>query len=172
MGGAINSFTAIGKGAMDIVASGKKNTSDLNDLQAEMRDALGSIQQANQAEVDIKEKARWNEGILRMKASQLVGQQRVVAASSGADTQVGTAANVMADTRLMSEFDAKQVQNNAMREAWGHTQEAYTAGRRLEKTRKKYQDVNDSGLLEGIGIAMSAAGEAGQSGAGGMGGGM
>lgn len=78
-----------------------------------------------------------NEEMQRMKGAALTGQQ--VAAIGGSNLQqAGTSAQVVADTSMISEMNALQTRNNALRKAWGfqvqeasdtfQSKEASTAG--------------------------------------------
>lgn len=60
----------------------------------------------------------YNEEMVRMKGAALTGQQT---AQIGANNlqQVGTPSQVVASTSEISEMDAIQTRNNALRRAWG-----------------------------------------------------
>jgi len=60
----------------------------------------------------------YNESMQRMKAAALTGQQVAQIGANGLQ-QRGTPAQVVADTAEVSEMDALQTRNNALRRAWG-----------------------------------------------------
>ncbi len=59
-------------------------------------------------------------GAARMRASRVLGQQRLAYAGSGIDATSGTAAQTADSTRIYGELDAATARNNAYREALGH----------------------------------------------------
>lgn len=63
-------------------------------------------------------------GLKRMQGTATIAQQKVAYEASGVDSTKGTAAQVAASTRLVSELDAKTLENNAVRAALGHTEAA------------------------------------------------
>jgi hypothetical protein len=66
--------------------------------------------------------ARGREAELRqgMQTKQLVGSQRASLAASGIDPNIGSGAEIQADTNLLGTLDALTIRNNAAREAWGY----------------------------------------------------
>jgi len=70
--------------------------------------------------------ARGREAELRqgMQTKQLVGSQRAALAASGIDPNVGSSAEIQADTNLLGTLDALTIRNNAAREAWGYGTQA------------------------------------------------
>ena len=75
---------------------------------------------ANRQAMDAVSRGNYEAGLHRMKGTLTIGAQRAAAGASGVDSSSGTAAEVFADTRVMSELDALTTQNNALREAWGY----------------------------------------------------
>lgn len=107
--------------------------------------------------------ARGNQeaGRARIQASQLIAKQQVAYANSGVDPTVGTPTNVMADTRMMSELDAKTIENNAAREAYGFRKYGiqYQGQASLEASRQRYRTA--STILGGLGRGAAAFGGGG-----------
>jgi len=64
---------------------------------------------------------------IRQRRNQVVGQQRATFAAQNVDIGTGSAADVQADTVLLSEMDVDTVKANAAREAWGYRTEAATS---------------------------------------------
>lgn len=64
------------------------------------------------------EAGAYNENAVRMKGAALQGQQ-VAQIGAGNLQQGGTPAQVVASTAQITEMDALQTRNNAMRKAWG-----------------------------------------------------
>lgn len=60
----------------------------------------------------------------RLQAGRLAGQQKTALASSGVQVNSGSALDLLNDTSMMSDFDAKMVANRAAREAWGYKTQA------------------------------------------------
>ncbi len=95
----------------------------------------------------------------RMMGSRLISRQNVAAANSGVDPTVGTPASVMADTRLMSELDARMAESNASREVRGYRLAGEQA-KRKSKVRGEEIDSNENaqkfgGIIEGWGSMLS-----------------
>lgn len=57
---------------------------------------------------------------LTLQAGQLKSRQRAAMAASGIDLGVGSAAEVQASTDIMKEIDKNQIEQNAIRSAWGY----------------------------------------------------
>lgn len=60
----------------------------------------------------------YNENAIRMRGAALTGQQ-VAQTGAGNLQQTGTPAQVQASTAAITEMDALQTRNNALRRAWG-----------------------------------------------------
>ena len=60
----------------------------------------------------------------RVKAQQIAGAQRAAMGASGAQTDSGSFANVLLDTATTGELDAQAIRTNALRQAWGHENQA------------------------------------------------
>lgn len=95
----------------------------------------------------------------RMAATQMMGRQKVAFGASGVDATVGTAAQVQAGTRMMSELDALTLENNAVREAWGYRSQAEHFGRQAKLDELRYQNQQLGTALGGVGrVGSSVAG--------------
>lgn len=75
------------------------------------------------------------EGLARMMASRVQGEQVAAIGTSGVDGP--TSMEMLSDSRLISELDAQTIRNNAAREAWGYRVQAaasrYAAGRTRQR---------------------------------------
>ena len=111
---------------------------------------------ANAAAADALQRGAADAGQMRQAGAQLAARQAVAYANSGVDASVGTAANVQASAAAQAELEAKTLENNAMREAFGYkkhgldfqTQAGINASRRAR---------------EAAGTALGAAGAIGSS---------
>lgn len=128
------------------------------DVQAANAESSGVVAEARQNQVlaeraasDAVERGRYEAGLSRMKTSSVIAKQRVAYANSGVDATVGTPADVAADTRVIGEMDAKTIQNNAAREAWGFRTQGERFGQEMEKEseRNKYKIAGT--ILGGLG---------------------
>lgn len=63
-------------------------------------------------------------GALTLKAGQLKGAQRASLAANGIDLGVGSAAEILASTEVMTEIDKNTLNANAVRTAWGYRAQA------------------------------------------------
>lgn len=157
MGGFGGLFTGIAGG----VAGGVGGSMSLSDKWAaesdkaeELRlDALGKDREA----ADAIGRGRKEAGVKRMQATQLIAKQRQAYIASGVDPTVGTAANVMADTRLMTAHDARTAEDNAYREAFGHKKEAAN----LRRDQKKLDERNADHGRKAVEVVSSILGSAG-----------
>jgi hypothetical protein len=101
------------------------------------RDAETNAFLASMSAADAASRGEEAAGRIRMAASKLVGQQQVAAAVSGTDTSVGANADVIAETRALSEYDAQLARNNGLREAWGYKVEGYQRYRQAQRARQR-----------------------------------
>lgn len=60
----------------------------------------------------------------KQETRSLTGSQRAALAAQGIDVDVGTAADIQADTQVIGAKDEMMIRNNAWREAWGLRVEA------------------------------------------------
>lgn len=94
---------------------------------------------------------------IRLRTSQILGEQRVALGSSGVDAGVGSAADLQADTRMMSELDVETTRNNAAREAWGYQVQAWNQRQQATFARKGGGAAAAGTLLGGVGRAAGDA---------------
>jgi hypothetical protein len=121
-------------------------------------EARQNKQMADAAAADALQRGEREAGQARAQTSQLVGAQNVAYAGSGVDASVGTAANVQAATRAMGELDARTLENNAAREAWGFRTYGvkYQQQAQLANTRARIGTA--ATILGGVGRLASSAG--------------
>ena len=115
--------------------------------------------------VDALRQGAQDAGRIRMKASDLVGQQQMAYAYSGVDPTVGTAATAAAGTRLWAELDVATAKNNALRKAMGYKEAA-------RKSRAQVLALEKADEADLTGTALGWAGTLMDSFASGMAGGM
>lgn len=112
----------------------------LNDLNARIADEQAKSEMAS---------GSYNANLVRQKGAKVMGQQ---IASIGANNlqQTGTNLNVVADTARANEADALQVQNNALRRAWGFE---------VQGVSDRFQGgiARQQGILSGIGDVVGGA---------------
>ena len=89
----------------------------------------------------------------RARARQLAAQQRAVMGASGVESDTGTLGNVLQQTATLGELDARQIEANAQREAWGMRSQANIA--RYEGAARA-----QAGALEGFGTLIGGAARA------------
>lgn len=75
---------------------------------------------ARRAAIDARERGGVRESNFRQRVSALVGKQRALVGSSGADVGFGSPVQAFADTEMLGEIDALTIRNNAEREAYGY----------------------------------------------------
>jgi len=91
-------------------------------------------------------------GRRRMAASALGGTQKVAYAMGSIDANSGTAAATSSSSAIFAELDAQTLQNNAVREAFGHEESA-------RKYRADSQKLKDYASRESERRGLYAAGE-------------
>lgn len=106
-------------GIMQGVGTVNEMTDNARSTQLAVEEAKDNKSMALDAAADAVARGNREAALVRLQGSRLAGQQRVAYAASGVDATSGTPVDVMADSRLVSEMDAQQLQNNAAREAWG-----------------------------------------------------
>lgn len=77
-------------------------------------------------------------GRQRMAGTALAGQQRIAYAMGGIDSTSGTAAQTQRSSAIFNELDAQTLQNNAVREAFGHKESARRYAAAAKKIREHY----------------------------------
>lgn len=107
-------------------------------------------------------------GLKRMQGTATIAQQKVAYEASGVDSTKGTAAQVAASTRLVSELDAQTLENNAVREALGHTEAATQYRDKFKALQREAAGRRTARLMGWTGKALSfvgasAGGDGGQS---------
>lgn len=117
---------------------------------------------AEAAAADASQRGALEAGTARTEGTKLQAAQRVAYANSGVDMSVGTPAAVMAETAAVSEYDAKMLENNAAREAWGFKKQVQGFQREMEmdKRRMAYKRTGTvlTGLSRGVQTTSSAIG--------------
>lgn len=89
-------------------------------------------------------------GMIRMRAGQILGQQRASYGASGVDANVGTPASIQASSAMMGELDAQTAMNNAVRQAWGLKTYGYMYGQDAAYQAQAGQDAQYSTILGGL----------------------
>lgn len=95
--------------------------------------------------------------LVRTRGTQLIESQRVGYAASGVDAGQGTPTDVAAQTRYFSELDAKTVDNNAAREAWGFKNYGLKYGEQSDREISRINNRTAATILGGVGKLGSAA---------------
>lgn len=121
----VQAFALAAKGGLTAYTTYQAGEAEADRLKAERDQAL-------QAAADARDRGTQQEAVVRAEGTRAVGEAKVAAAASGVDTGSGSALDMLADTRAMSELDALTIRNNAAREAWGYR----TAAANLEAARK------------------------------------
>lgn len=145
---------AAGLGA-SLLGGAMKGDADQQALEARRQAALQNRQFAQAQAADALQRGAQQAGQLRTRGSQIIGTQRAGYGASGIDANSGTAAEVQASTRAISEVDAGMAMNNAARQAWGHQVSADQYGQEAELDQRAKREVGFGTLLGGIGQAAS-----------------
>lgn len=144
----IGGVGALVSAAGDANAASEKAQQDRLNEQLAQQQAADSLQRGQAAAMRV-----------RRKGSEVIGQQRARSAASGVDENVGTAAQVQAQTKMLSDMDAQTVTNNAAREAWGHTVEADQYGEQSKLDEEAGRQSVAGTLLGGVGSTLGGLGK-------------
>jgi hypothetical protein len=114
---------------------------------------------AEKAAVDSLDRGSVEAGKAKMGGSQMIGKARVAAAAAGVDVQSSSVIDVIGQTRMMSEFDAKTIYSNAERESWQYKMQARSLRAQARAESAKADMAMFTSLLGAGGmIAMSSGG--------------
>jgi hypothetical protein len=140
-------------------------------LAYETRAADQNRQIAGAAAQSADERGAQQEEQSRLKYGAIKGNQATAYGASGVAVDSGSPTEAMANTQAMSDYDAKVIQNNAAREAWGNRQKAdqFQQQRDLLRDSQSNADV-EFGLKEAGGLIGSVGGMFGGMGGGSSGG--
>lgn len=98
---------------------------------------------------DAEERGRLEASYRRMAATAEVGSMQAALGASGVDGQSGSALKAAEQLRITAELDARLIENNAAREAWGLKVDAKRYRRQSKLERKKGQQSMFSTFLGG-----------------------
>lgn len=85
----------------------------------------------------------------KRETRSLIGSQRVSMAAQGIDIEDGSALDVQASTRTMSDLDVVTIRSNAYRQAWGYKTQALDASMRGQFAQISGQMQASSTMLTG-----------------------
>lgn len=146
--GALTGLAAVIGTVFDVEGSIKEG-------EAKQREAKDNAALAASAAADAIARGNQEAGRTRTDTTKLVAEQNVAYANSGVDPTVGTPASVMADTRAMGELDAKTLENNAAREAWGFRTYGMKYNQQAALEAARTQNKVAGTMLGGLGRAAS-----------------
>ncbi|MCQ8103537.1 hypothetical protein NP590_05415 [Methylomonas sp. SURF-2] len=91
--------------------------------------------------------------------AQLIGTQRAALAASGVDVTQGSALDLLASTRFLSQEEVETIQSNAAREAWGYDVQASNFNNASDFERWKAKQANPvkAGVIAGTSSLLSSA---------------
>lgn len=108
IGTVISAFGSIGLASkQNAIAQSQANIARLNAQQALFASQLRMRAQEN------------DQVRLTLKAGQTKSSQRAAIAANGLQTNVGSAAEMLASTDIIKEIDSNQIRENALRDSWG-----------------------------------------------------
>lgn len=122
--------------------------------------------------VAIRQQGAAAAGRQRQAGTQLQGQQKIAYAMGDIDSSSGTAAQTINSSAIFNELDAKTLESNAVRAAFGHEESARRYTRASKKLIDYYQAPDKAGMSPadaefGFKLATSALGSAASMGMGG-----
>jgi hypothetical protein len=148
-GSGLNVLASGAKTMLGVDAAGKEAAFNLQEDQE-------NIRLSQYAEQDAVARGAEAEGASRIEGTKLADEQAFLYANSGVDASVGTAANVVASTRMQSEKDALTIRNNAAREAWGQSKTTERLRRQKDVNLQRSGDKLNATILGGLADGVSA----------------
>lgn len=132
------------------VSTGVKYAQIGEEYSARIAEDQENKRQAEEAARDARDRGRKEVALYRIRATQATEKARVAYANSGVDSTVGTPANALADSRMMTELDAQMLANNAAREAMGYDNQAKKWARQAKADAKAMQSKQTATILGGL----------------------
>lgn len=95
---------------------------------------------------DVRDQGPQMEGKVLKRGNEIAGQQRVSFAGQGVSTNSGTAADVISQTKKMTDLDILKARTNAWRSAWGYSVQA--SNQRFESANAVLEGDANAAALE------------------------
>jgi len=99
-----------------VKAAGDKASGDYSQAVANQNSLIATI--AGGAAV---QKGQYQASQVEGQGTRIIGKERAGFSAAGVDATAGSAMDVQAGTRMMSDIDAATIRSNAAREAWGYS---------------------------------------------------
>lgn len=151
MGGIISGAYKFGTGAVGVFG-GSPGRAAADDEHS------SRIAAAQVGELEAKQTGDFEAGRVRSLGTQLIAKQNTAYANSGVDQTTGTPASVMADTRMMTERDARMAENNAARRVRGYKEQKRQAEREWDRRKNEEMQNAVGSMLGGIGDMVGGVG--------------
>lgn len=149
----------MGAAGVGLVVAGAQMVSSMNaegqEQDARIRESDENRTLARIAAADATDRGNKEAGQARTQGTKLAAQQNVAYSNSGVDATVGTPASVMAETRATSELDARTIENNAAREAWGFKNHGLKFQQQAQLNATRSANRQTGTVLTGLGRATS-----------------
>ena len=159
MGAAKAIFAVIGTGvkmagngfeAEDKAAANSRNLASLR----------GDAALEDSAAADAVNRGGIQAGRTRMAGSGEIAKQGLAYSASGVDATVGTPSDTAAGSALFNELDAKTIENNATREAFGHKRMAADERRKGDAVANSMNNAQRDYAMAEVGTVLGGAGSA------------
>lgn len=151
--------TVIGTGisAYGAVVGGMEQQQTANfQAQVAKNNATIAAQNATYATEAGESKAQQQE----MSTRALIGSEVAAQGSSGLDVNSGSAAKVRSSAAALGTLSTMNIRNNALREAYGFTQQSQNFGSESELDTTKGKDAMTAGIVGGIGSLVGGGAKA------------
>lgn len=147
-------FIPMAFGAASGVMSGNAAMDQANSAAKNMRE---NAYFAGQAAVDALDRGAKDADKQRVRTGLAVGTQRTAQAANGGVVDVGSNADLVADTEMIGELDALTISNNAAREAYGYQVQEEQGYKNAKQTIKAGKKARTASILGGV---LGGAGQA------------
>lgn len=118
MGGAGNIVTSAVQAGFSWGAYAQDQSATYNEMQFNKKVNEHNARLSDNAADDAAARGDAAVGMVQSKGAQNEGASKTALASSGVDMASGTALDILAGTRAMTDFDAQMTRSNASREEW------------------------------------------------------
>lgn len=125
-------------------SSALKQQADWQAGQLDYNARLGELRAA-----DATDRGSKAAGLRMNQGRQQVGSQKASLASQGVSVSSGSAADILDQTRTVSEQDAARIKSNAWQEAWGFKTQADNDRGNAGMTRRSGKNSSENSLLTG-----------------------
>jgi Na+-translocating ferredoxin:NAD+ oxidoreductase RnfC subunit len=122
--------------------------------------AMANAKMARDAARSARDRGSQQQMASRMKYGALRGEQATAIGASGISVNSGSAADILTNTKAMSDYDAAVIHNNAAREAWSYDTQAAQYREQVQMLGRAGNARQTATLLKQVGNTVGTVGSA------------